>query len=592
MKRAYLLIKPWIFQFLIAILLLLINVIIRTIEPKILQTAIEFLQFNKIDQNDKIILFISNLLPNSSANELSKIMLQLGLLFLIMALMRSIMGLTSKAISINASESAIYSLRTRLFLHIQKLPIPTFDNLNKGEIIQRLSGDLETVKNFLSGQSVEFIRLIFTASIASYMLFNIYTPFALICLSLSPIILVVSIVFFRYETKIWEKHEEEADKLTQIVQENFNGIKSIQAYNKQKSEKEKFDSQNLNKLKIGLKHNKLHTFFWPSMDFVTLCQTGIIIIAGGFFVYQGEMTIAQLAAAFSYAGMISWPLKMIGRVSSQMGMAFVALDRIYEIIELPQEKEIGVKNIDLNGNIVFKNINFRYPKNEIESLKNIDLEIPKGRKVALVGQFSSGKTTIIKLLMRFYEPSNGSIQINNHNISEINPQYLRSRIAYVTQQPYFFSMGIGENIKYNNPVLEDEAINHIIKISGFPNFNETFNNGFETAVGEKGVSLSGGQKQRISLARALSKDFDILILDDFTSALDKKTEKNVLHDVFEYIKGKTSILVTHRIETMKKCDLIIVLNKDGSIENIGNPESLWNTSPYLIQLQNSLKIDS
>jgi ATP-binding cassette subfamily B protein len=591
MKRAYLLIKPWIFQFLIAILLLLINVIIRTIEPKILQTAIEFLQFNKIDQNDKIILFISNLLPNSSANELSKIMLQLGLLFLIMALMRSIMGLTSKAISINASESAIYSLRTRLFLHIQKLPIPTFDNLNKGEIIQRLSGDLETVKNFLSGQSVEFIRLIFTASIASYMLFNIYTPFALICLSLSPIILIVSIVFFRYETKIWEKHEEEADKLTQIVQENFNGIKSIQAYNKQKSEKEKFDDQNFNKLEIGLKHNKLHTFFWPSMDFVTLCQTGIIIIAGGFFVYKGKMTIAQLAAAFSYAGMISWPLKMIGRVSSQMGMAFVALDRIFEIIELPQEKEVGIKNIDLNGDIVFKNINFRYPKNEIESLKNIDFEIPKGRKVALVGQFSSGKTTIIKLLMRFYEPSKGSIIINNHLISEINPQYLRSRIAYVTQQPYLFSMGIGENIKYNNPVLEDEAINHIIKISGFPNFNEIFNNGFDTAVGEKGVSLSGGQKQRISLARALSKDFDILILDDFTSALDKKTEKNVLKDVFEYVKGKTSILVTHRIETMKQCDLIIVLNNDGSIENIGNPDSLWNTSPYLIQLQNSLKID-
>jgi ATP-binding cassette subfamily B protein len=327
------------------------------------------------------------------------------------------------------------------------------------------------------------------------------------------------------------------------------------------------------------------------MDFVTLCQTGIIIIAGGFFVYKGKMTIAQLAAAFSYAGMISWPLKMIGRVSSQMGMAFVALDRIFEIIELPQEKEVGIKNIDLNGDIVFKNINFRYPKNEIESLKNIDFEIPKGRKVALVGQFSSGKTTIIKLLMRFYEPSKGSIIINNHLISEINPQYLRSRIAYVTQQPYLFSMGIGENIKYNNPVLEDEAINHIIKISGFPNFNEIFNNGFDTAVGEKGVSLSGGQKQRISLARALSKDFDILILDDFTSALDKKTEKNVLKDVFEYVKGKTSILVTHRIETMKQCDLIIVLNNDGSIENIGNPDSLWNTSPYLIQLQNSLKID-
>jgi ABC-type multidrug transport system fused ATPase/permease subunit len=199
------------------------------------------------------------LLPNNDSIELSKVMLQLGLLFLVMALMRSIMGLTSKAISINASESAIYSLRTRLFLHIQKLPIPTFDNLNKGEIIQRLSGDLETVKNFLSGQSVEFIRLIFTASIASYMLFNIYTPFALICLSLSPIILIVSIVFFRYETKIWEKHEEEADKLTQIVQENFNGIKSIQAYNKRKSEKEKFDDQNFNKLEIGLKHNKLHT---------------------------------------------------------------------------------------------------------------------------------------------------------------------------------------------------------------------------------------------------------------------------------------------------------------------------------------------
>lgn len=565
----------------IALLLLLFNIIIRTLEPKILQATIEVLQYGKINASDRFLTTIQKLLSALNTASIESKILALGLIFIFLAAMRSTLGLLSKSISIKASEQAMYKLRTDLFYHIQRLPVGAFEKINKGELIQRSSGDMETIKNFLSNQSVELFRLIVTASFAITMLFIIHWKFALMSLVLSPIILAISIFFFKYESKVWEAHEEEADKLTNIVQENLNGLKTIQAYWKQNFEIQKFEIQNKRKYQAGMKNALLHTFYWPTMDFLSLTQTLLIICIGGYFVYIGDMRVSELATCYSYAGMISWPLKMIGRVLGQMGMAFVAVDRIEEIFKEPKEVLQGKKDVSIHEALRFESIDFTYPNDSKPILHQITFDVKKGEKIALMGTSGSGKSTLMKLLLRLYEPIQGQIKIGNTPLKDIHPQYLRNKIGFVTQQPYLFSMDIKNNLRYANENREETELRELLHISGFRNIIEIFPNELETEVGEKGVSLSGGQKQRLSLARTLTKDCDILILDDFTSALDKNTEKWVMANILELLNDKTCFFITHRLETMYKADKVIVISEAGMIETIGTPEEVIANSSYI-----------
>jgi ATP-binding cassette subfamily B protein len=581
MKKIYKLIKPWLLPFGIALLLLLCNIIIRTLEPKLLQATIEVLQYGKINASDRFLSTIQQLLSVLNTATIQSKILALGLIFICLAAMRSTLGLLSKSISIKASEQAMYKLRTDLFHHIQRLPVGAFEKINKGELIQRSSGDMETIKNFLSNQSVELFRLIVTASFAIIMLFVIHWKFALLSLVLSPIILTISILFFKYESKVWEAHEEEADKLTNIVQENLNGLKTIQAYWKQDFEIKKFEVQNQRKYQAGMKNALLHTFYWPTMDFLSLTQTLFIICIGGYFVYMGEMRVSELATCYSYAGMISWPLKMIGRVLGQMGMAFVAVDRIEEIFIEPKEILKGRKDVSIHETIYFENIDFTYSKDSKMILNQIHFDVQQGEKIALMGTSGSGKSTLMKLLLRLYEPTKGRIRIGETPLEDIHQQYLRSKIGFVTQQPYLFSMDIKNNLRYANESRDESELRHLLHVSGFRNIIEIFPDELETEVGEKGVSLSGGQKQRLSLARTLTKPCDILILDDFTSALDKNTEKWVMANILELLKDKTCFFITHRLETMYHADKVVVISENGTIETFGTPQEVVSKSDYI-----------
>jgi ATP-binding cassette subfamily B protein len=546
-----------------------------------LQATIEVLQYGKINASDRFLSTIQQLLSVLNTATIQSKILALGLIFICLAAMRSTLGLLSKSISIKASEQAMYKLRTDLFHHIQRLPVGAFEKINKGELIQRSSGDMETIKNFLSNQSVELFRLIVTASFAIIMLFVIHWKFALLSLVLSPIILTISILFFKYESKVWEEHEEEADKLTNIVQENLNGLKTIQAYWKQDFEIKKFEVQNQRKYQAGMKNALLHTFYWPTMDFLSLTQTLFIICIGGYFVYMGEMRVSELATCYSYAGMISWPLKMIGRVLGQMGMAFVAVDRIEEIFIEPKEILKGRKDVSIHETIYFENIDFTYSKDSKMILNQIHFDVQQGEKIALMGTSGSGKSTLMKLLLRLYEPTKGRIRIGETPLEDIHQQYLRSKIGFVTQQPYLFSMDIKNNLRYANESRDESELRHLLHVSGFRNIIEIFPDELETEVGEKGVSLSGGQKQRLSLARTLTKPCDILILDDFTSALDKNTEKWVMANILELLKDKTCFFITHRLETMYHADKVVVISENGTIETIGTPQEVVSKSDYI-----------
>lgn len=571
--------------FLSAIAFMIVSIFIRTIEPKIIQVLIDDVLKKNLVTKDFFTLQIGKWLKAfNSHSDYFKLGL-LCALYLTLAAIRSIFILTSRSISYRAAELSIQNFRTRVFEHIQKIPMASFNILNKGELIQRSTGDMDTIKNFISNHTIELIRLTMLFSFTAYMLFQINSEYALWCLSLCPFIFFSTYLFFNYEGKVWQEHEDEADKLTNIAQENLNGIRTVKAYNQMSSEIEKFDSQNKNKFKVGMKHVKLHTFFWPFNDALLYLQTSIFIIIGGVFVLQGKLSLGSLIAAYAYNTMLGFPLKQAGRILSQMSMAFVAIDRIEDILTIPREVVSGREVKKLNGKIKFEDVSFRYKEDSVLVLDNINFEVKQGERVAIMGSSASGKSSLMKLLLRLYEPSHGRILIDGVPISDYKLTDLRHRIGYVMQQSVLFSMDVKENLAYANEASSLDDKIQKLSMAGFENFESVLPKGLETEIGEKGVSLSGGQKQRLSLARTLIKDNDILILDDITSALDKETEKRVLDNVFQYHHGKTLFIITHRISTLSKVDKVLVLDDKGNIQSYGQPDEVKKTDSYLISLE-------
>lgn len=570
--------------FLYALVLMMVSVFIRTIEPKIIQVLIDDVLKKNLVTRDFFTLQIGQWLKNfNSHSDYFKVGLLCGF-YLFLAAIRSIFILSSRAISYRSAELSIQNFRTRIFEHIQKIPMASFNILNKGELIQRSTGDMDTIKNFISNHTIELIRLTMLFSFTAYMLFQINTEYALWCLGLCPFIFFSTYLFFNYEGKVWQAHEDEADKLTNIAQENLNGIRTVKAYNQMTSEIEKFNSQNVNKFKIGMRHVKLHTFFWPFNDALLYMQTTIFIIVGGVFVLQGKLSLGSLIAAYAYNTMLGFPLKQAGRILSQMSMAFVAIDRIEDILTIPRETTSGREVKKLEGNIKFNDVSFRYKKDGNLVLDKINFEVKQGEKVAIMGSSASGKSTLMKLLLRLYEPNSGDIMIGGISIKEYKLTDLRHRIGYVMQQSVLFSMDVKNNLAYANESSSLDDKIQKLSMAGFENYETVLPKGLETEIGEKGVSLSGGQKQRLSLARTLIKDNDILILDDITSALDKETEKKVLDNVFHYHQGKTLFIITHRISTLSRVDKVLVIDDKGRIQSYGRPDELCNTDAYLVTL--------
>lgn len=578
----YNLVKEYKWAYIASVMFLLVHVFLRMMEPKILQFLIDSVLMHKSLAHqtwmDRALLWVVSQADNTRMQ-----LLLLCLSFLLVAVVKGVSNLLSKTISIKASENSITKLRVRLFEHIQKLPLSAFATLNKGELIQRSTGDIETIRNFISLQIVELIRLLSIFLFAFIMLLLIDVKYALISVCLAPIIFISTYIFFKKEAKVWQTHEDEADKLTNIAQENLNGIRTVQAYHKQKDEIGRFNKQNDAKFSIGLKHVYLHTFFWPFSDVLTLTQINIFVILGGVFVLQGRLTLGELVAAYTYAGMIAWPLRQAGRVLSQMSMALVAIDRIEKIFECPEEENDGQAIQHIHGDIEFEDLSFRYAENLPFVLQNVSFKVKSGEKIAVMGESAAGKSSLMKLLLRFYDVQNGSIKIDRLNINQLNKESLRNRIGMVMQQSILFSMSIEGNIQYAKQTPH-AAIYEAITDAGFGNLEEVFPQGLETEVGERGVSLSGGQKQRLSLARSLVKNPDVIILDDFTSALDNETERFVMNNLDKRMNQKTVFIITHRISTLKRVDKVLVLHKDGSMAYFGKPKEGIETCKFLTEL--------
>lgn len=568
------------------------SIIARSFEPKVLQLAVDgiLVYFTEgvndgvRDANDVVTRFFNYILPELKKENFTRILLLLGVFYMVISFFRGGFLFASSAIKHHATHSTIFKLRNRVFNHIQKLPLSFFAKISKGELIQRCTGDIDTIKDFIDQQIISFIRLSATFFFSFVMMYLIHPTYALYAICLAPLIFILSLVSFKREKKVWEAHEKEADKLNSMVQENLNGIRVVAAFSNQEFEKARFQAQNHRKMEKGIQQAKLQATFWPLTDLLVNLQLVIAVLVGGYFTLQSRITVGELMAFYSYISLVTYPMRQLGRVLSRMGMAIVAMGRISEILEEKREVDTGILAPDhLKGKITFKNVSFSYDQKH-QALDNISFTINAGEQLAIIGPSGAGKSTIIKLLLRFYEPDSGEILLDDVEIQKYDKSFLRAKIGAAFQKAFLFSTTIHNNIAYAAGDCEDLQIDDAAKVAKAFEMKSKFSEGFETMVGEKGVTLSGGQKQRVALARTVIVEPDVIILDDTTSAVDTITEKGILKELDGPLNGKTAIIIAHRIASIQKANSIIVM-EEGKIVQKGTKESLKNAKGYYALVQ-------
>jgi len=580
LQKLFAILHKWKSYYLLSAVLLIVSTLFRMLEPKVLQVTIDgVINWYASGGKDAVAIadgigrFIFALLPALQPHNLLTVLVAMVFVYIVIALLRSATMFISSAIAAHTTEKAVKRLRDNLFAYLQRLPMSFHITATTGELIQRCTGDVDTVRKFIGTQVVDVVLLSSVFLFSFGMMLNMNVAYALIAVSLVPFIFIQSYIFFKREGAVWEAHEAEQDKLTSMVEENLGGIRVVKAFAREQSEIDRFETQNRAKLGIGLKHVELHAHFWPLSDMLFHLQITLSILAGGYFTLNNQITVGELTAFYSYIVMVSWPMRNIGRVLSQMSMALVAIERLSGILDAPAEDYSGIANTTIKGRVEFRNVWFKYPGSNFYALKNVSFSVQAGEQIALMGPTGAGKSTIISLLSRFYKPEKGEIYLDGVNLKEYSKEFLRSKIGVVLQKPFLFSTTIKRNIAYVNPNAEEEKLIEAAQAASIHEIIHIFPQGYDTMVGEKGVSLSGGQKQRVTLARTLLETPAILVLDDATSAVDTETEYDIQMALQQYTGNKTVFVIAHRVTSVQHANRIIVLDKGEIVQN-GTPLEL------------------
>jgi len=515
---------------------------------------------------------------NSLQNKIDDgLLLQYGLMIVGASLFAGVFRFLIRQTIIVVSREIEYDLRGDFWAHIQKLPLRYFQNNSTGNIMAHATNDINAVRMFL-GPAVmysadTFIRLVIVLTIM--MLLNVeLTIYALLPLPL------LSLVVFKLGKKIHHRFsiiQEKFSELTTIVQENYSGIRVIKSYVREDSEEEKYAQNSKDYLIKKMSLVRVQSLIMPILILITGLSIIIVIWLGGIKIIDGEMNLGEMTAFIVYLGILIWPMIAVGWVMNIVQQAEASMERINNILTEPYEIE-DTENTDssiteLKGEIEFKNVSFKYNDHLPEILKNINLKIPKGSSLAIMGYTGTGKTSFINLISRLYDCTDGEVLIDGNNVTTIPLGVLRTNIGMVQQEPFLFSDSVKNNISFGLNDLDENRVREVAAIANFDKDVEQFPQKYDTVVGERGITFSGGQKQRCSLARALAINPQILILDDSFSAVDTHTEEVILKNLKWFLVGKTSIIISHRISTVKDADNIIVLS-EGRIAEEGNHDDL------------------
>ncbi|NLK44558.1 MAG: ABC transporter ATP-binding protein, partial [Tissierellia bacterium] len=471
------------------------------------------------------------------------------------------------------ADSAAKRMRDNLYDHIQRLPYEYHVKAETGDLIQRCTSDVDTIRRFLSIQLVEVSGSIFMLIFILTIIFSINIKMATVSILVLPFTFLFAYIFFTKVKKSFEASDEAEAKMTTTLQENLTGIRVVKAFSRQKFEVDKFDEKNKDYQILTYKLIKELAIYWGISDFLSMTQVGSVVIFGGILTYRGELSLGSYVAFISYINMLVWPVRQLGRMLTDMGKTFVSLGRIDEILKEPIE--VLFENMDkpeIKGNIEFNNVTFQYEKDK-PVLSDISFKVKAGETVALIGPTGSGKSSLVHLLPRLYEYNKGSIKIDGIELNTIDKGWIRKNVGLVLQEPFLYAKTIKENIKLANPSLKDEKVINAAKVASIHEDIKSFEKGYETLVGERGVSLSGGQKQRMAIARTIINDCPIVIFDDSLSAVDTETDISIRKALKNRKNKATTIIISHRISTVAEADQILVIDK-GKIVQRGSHDEL------------------
>lgn len=495
-----------------------------------------------------------------------------------MIVLQAISSFMSNWMASFTAENTTRRLRDYLFDHIQRLSYAYHAEAKTGDLLERATSDVETLRRFFAEQAVGIGRIVFIFIINLFAIYSLSPHLARISVIIVPIILIVSMIFFKKLSKAYESYQEQEAVLTTNLQENLSGVRVVKAFARQDYEIKKFDDNNREKFNRGKKLNLMHSFFWPISDLISAGQQIYSSFTAAMMVINGALTIGNFVTFNSLIAWLIWPIRNLGRLIVDTSRAFVSFGRVSEILRAPEEDLFSSTYEPaegIRGEVEFRNVDFEYEK-EHPVLKDVSFKCEAGQVIALLGSTGSGKTSLVNLLPRFYDVTNGSILLDGVNLKEYSRSYLRSQIGIVEQEPFLFSDSIRDNITYGvHREVTQEEVEQAAREAAIHDVILNFSNGYDTLVGERGVTLSGGQKQRVAIARTLLINPRILILDDSTSSVDMETEMQIREALDKLMANRTTFIIAHRIQSIMAADLILVFDK-GEIAQCGTHEQLLN----------------
>ncbi|NWF51412.1 MAG: ABC transporter ATP-binding protein [Ignavibacteriaceae bacterium] len=522
-------------------------------------------------------ILLKNAINDLQFNTTQTKMIEYALLIVGTSILAGIFRYLIRQKIIVVSREIEYDLRGDFWSHIQKLPLRYFQNTSTGNIMSHATNDINAVRMFI-GPAVMYsidtvMRLVIVVSIMISLNWQL-TLYALLPLP------VLSVFVYKIGKLIHEKYiriQENFSQLTTLAQENFSGIRVIKSYVREANEIKKWNKLSQEYIKKNMKLVRVQAVIMPILYIITGLSIIIVIWIGGIKVIEKEMSIGDISAFVVYLGILIWPMIAFGWVMNIIQQAEASMKRLNKIFSEPYEIDDSEQTIHsikkIKGEIEFRNVSFKYGENLPAVLKKINLKIPVGTTLAVIGHTGSGKTSLVNLIVRLYDPTEGEVLIDGYNIKNIPLDILRTNVSLVPQESFLFSDTVFGNISYGLREINEKKVKEVSAIANFDKDVESFPDGYQTIVGERGITFSGGQKQRASLARALATEPRILILDDSFSAVDTHTEEEILKNLRNYMKERTSIIISHRISTVKDADLIVVID-NGIIAERGTHDEL------------------